>query len=135
MEYHLPDRQVIQTLRCMDDGNWDYHPFRCEPYCGKLPATGTKFIVGGTVTNNTQVPWHVAVYKRSGSAMSQICGGTIVNAKIVISAAHCFYDELEAKFFKPDLFTIAAGKFYRDFNAVEPLQTQVRNITEIVSHK
>lgn len=33
--YRKPiDRTVIDVLRCDDDGEWDYHAFRCEQICG-----------------------------------------------------------------------------------------------------
>lgn len=33
--YRKPtDRTVVDVLRCDDDGEWDYHAFRCEQICG-----------------------------------------------------------------------------------------------------
>lgn len=33
--YRKPvDRTVIDVLRCDDEGEWDYHAFRCEQICG-----------------------------------------------------------------------------------------------------
>lgn len=47
--YRKPvDRQVIDVLRCDDDGEWDYHAFRCEQICGlegkNRQTFATKFI-------------------------------------------------------------------------------------------
>ena len=49
-------------------------------------------IVGGTIANDGDVPWQVALYfgaAASGSGPS--CGGTLINSNWVLSAAHCTY--------------------------------------------
>lgn len=94
------------------------------------------YIVGGERTNNTKVPWHVGIYSNilNESRFIQICGGTIINAKVVISAAHCFWDNAENKVHHPSNFKVAAGKYYRDFYATEPLKSQIVNVAQI-NHK
>ena len=48
-------------------------------------------IVGGTNANAGDAPWQVALSTRSGSDIfqSQFCGGTLINANWVLTAAHC----------------------------------------------
>ncbi|XP_045505392.1 trypsin CFT-1-like [Colias croceus] len=49
-------------------------------------------IVGGSVTTINRYPYAVAMlYSRTGSVFNQACGGTIINNRSVLSAAHCFY--------------------------------------------
>ncbi|CAH4023583.1 unnamed protein product [Pieris brassicae] len=52
-------------------------------------------IVGGSVTTIGKYPYAVAMlYSRSGSGTyTQSCGGTIINNRSVLSAAHCFYGD------------------------------------------
>jgi trypsin len=54
-------------------------------------------IVGGTTASVSQYPWQAAVVyspaKASGNAhQRQLCGGSLVTSRIVITAAHCVYD-------------------------------------------
>lgn len=44
-------------------------------------------IVGGTVADEGEYPWQVAI--TSGSGSSQYCGGTLVDRDTVVTAAHC----------------------------------------------
>ena len=48
-------------------------------------------IVGGTQANISEFPWQVAIMTSDGN--SQYCGGSLVAAQWVLSAAHCFVDE------------------------------------------
>lgn len=76
-----------QTLTCQPDGRWQPRPQRCTQICGEINE-GSAYVVGGATTNITRVPWHVAIYRKNGrdSKFQQICGGTIVSSKTVISA-------------------------------------------------
>lgn len=91
------------------------------------------YIVGGEKVNITKVPWHVGIFTdvTSKGAFSQICGGTIINAKLVISAAHCFWDTRENRLFDAPNFKVGAGKYYRDINAVEPTKPQIVDVAKI----
>ena len=55
------------------------------------PGGGENRIVGGSDTAIADVPWQVGV-KYSGST-SHFCGGTLVAPNMVVSAAHCFFDD------------------------------------------
>ncbi|MER8186233.1 serine protease [Kitasatospora sp. NPDC094015] len=60
------------------------------------PAAAQRRIVGGWTTTVKDHPWMVALSSREqfGSARSgQFCGGALVSATKVVTAAHCFYDE------------------------------------------
>ncbi|XP_058819652.1 ovochymase-2-like [Topomyia yanbarensis] len=37
-------------------------------------------------------PWHVTVFRENADSESPACGGTLLNEKYVITAAHCLYD-------------------------------------------
>ena len=78
--------------------------------------------------NVTEAPWHVGIYQKG----EQICGGTIVSERVVITAAHCF--SMEIKFvhtFDVKEFKVAAGKILRGLDAEEKLETQIRDVVEV----
>lgn len=91
----IPQQQTI----CRANGKWQPVLSPCEQKCGERT-------IGSA--NITQVPWHATIYKRStsGRTFESICGGTILNAKIVISAAHCFWDDEKLRFYESTEFRI-----------------------------
>lgn len=76
-----------QTLTCESTGRWNPTPQRCSPICGEI-SEGNAYVVGGSKTNVSRVPWHAGIYKKNGryGNFQQICGGTIATTRIVISA-------------------------------------------------
>jgi secreted trypsin-like serine protease len=54
------------------------------------PGTSTK-IVGGIEARQGEFPWQVSVRRRSSD--SHFCGGSIINANWVVTAAHCLVGE------------------------------------------
>lgn len=60
--------------------------------CGQTPIAPNLngFIVGGVEARKHSIPWQIGLGQRWGSSMGgQICGGSIVSDRIVITAAHC----------------------------------------------
>ena len=72
-----------------------------------------------------KAPWHAVIYKNG----TQICGGTIISERVVITAAHCFAIESKGMDYKS--FKIVAGMTYRALNEEETLAAQVREIQEV----
>ena len=82
----------------------------------------------GKVTNVTEVPWHVAIYQNG----EQICGGTIVSERVVISAAHCFSDNIYFMHtFDVKTYKVAAGRIARGLKELNKLETQIRDVQEV----
>lgn len=55
-----------------------------------LPAPGPQGrIVGGAPTNIRTVPWQVSVWSRGGPDGGFDCGGSIIAANTIVTAAHC----------------------------------------------
>ena len=46
-------------------------------------------IVGGANANFGDVPWQVALSQAPGNSISVFCGGTLIHADWVLTAAHC----------------------------------------------
>ncbi|XP_064563275.1 serine protease 55-like [Zonotrichia leucophrys gambelii] len=63
------------------------------PSTGKRIGTGTNVIPG-------EFPWHVSIQSHG----KHICGGTIISALWILTAAHCFANELP-----PDLMVAVGG--------------------------
>uniref|UniRef100_A0A1B0DD71 Peptidase S1 domain-containing protein n=1 Tax=Phlebotomus papatasi TaxID=29031 RepID=A0A1B0DD71_PHLPP len=127
--YIMP-REFVQTrTRCEDDGNWSTHIFKCDQVCGIIEE-GFAFVSGGKETNITQVPWQAAIYERQNGRYNQICGGSILTATAIVSAAHCFWDRQNSKKRDPEFYQVAVGKTLRDYYAEES-GVQFFNVTLI----
>jgi len=72
-------------IRCDENGEWDFSPYKCSPVCGKIEAS-TTFITAGETVDIHDVPWQTAIYiKNSSNLFVHICGGTIISTRFVLS--------------------------------------------------
>ncbi|XP_034239851.1 uncharacterized protein LOC117644454 isoform X2 [Thrips palmi] len=123
---YLPDSRF--QSRCGADGQWTVRPFRCEPICGQPTGKGIGFIRDGNLTSSAaDFPWHVIIFDLTQD-MKQICGGTLISAKFVVSAAHCFHDGKKALF--PTMYMAGFGKIKRSVSVPEPNE-QYRELEKI----
>lgn len=122
-----------QTLTCRTDGRWTPTPTRCTQICGEI-SEGTAYVVGGSETNVSRVPWHAGIYKRASrnAKFQHICGGTVIGSRVVLSAMHCFWDRSENTVYDKDGFNIAVGKTVRDYAGHEEYKAQFFAIEEIL---
>lgn len=121
-----------QSLTCGTDGRWSPEPAACKQKCGEEAPIGTPYIVGGVLTEVLRVPWHVGIYQQNEArtGFNIICGGSILNARMVISAMHCFWNRLWNEPNKPNFYRVAAGKTYSDLTYVEA--ASIFNVKEII---
>lgn len=111
---------VYREITCRNDGLWDNLVFRCLPECGTSIANGNTLIVNGLDAKIGVFPWHVGIYfQMNMNEYEQICGGTLISSNLVISAAHCFYDEVFNKVNNVSNYAVGAGKYYRDWDVKE----------------
>ncbi|XP_055851780.1 modular serine protease-like isoform X2 [Episyrphus balteatus] len=129
-KYRIPDINPTQRLVCTENGEWDYQPFRCEPICGDELVPSVPFLTNADNTNITAVPWHVGVYFNQNGRFKHHCGGTIISAKVIISAAHCFWDSESQNTYDKSFYLIGAGKYFRDYYKNER-KAQFSNISQI----
>lgn len=129
--YVEPDTQVY-SITCLETGDWDNKPYPCVPVCGSTPLAQKEFIFGGYETTITNVPWQAAIYKKNAAARYEhICGGSIVTAKLIVTAAHCVWDRKAHKAMHKSLFTVGVGKTLRDYYTEDTdYRPQFSNISE-----
>ncbi|KAJ8705495.1 hypothetical protein PYW08_012541 [Mythimna loreyi] len=124
--YYSPD--TLRFMRCID-GNWDYVA-TCKPECGRVTPNGVDLMIDGRTAKRGEVPWHVGVYRKTTRPYLQICGGSIVTNRLVISAAHCFWNDV-TKQQPASLYAVAAGKIYRPWNNPRDHNAQKSDVKEI----
>ncbi|XP_063627030.1 modular serine protease-like [Cydia splendana] len=93
-----------------------------------------QIIAGGrtlTSAEGPEVHWHVGIYSKAFEPYMQICGGTLVTTKAVISAAHCFWSELDGGALPAAQFAAAAGKLYRPWKESHDSNAQHTDISAI----
>ena len=79
-------------------------------------------------TTVTLLPWHVGIYKNG----EQICGGTIISEREIISAAHCFsLSTNNTHVIDYKIFNVAAGKTKRELLEQESPPAQVKDVHEV----
>ena len=126
--YLKPANALKSKLTCQESGNWSHVAFKCEAVCGKVARHSVPLQIGGKISNSTEVPWHVGIYMNG----TQICGGTIISERLVISAAHCFSVATNnVHIVDYENYQVAAGKFLRGLNATETQETQVRGVKDV----
>ncbi|XP_015111100.1 modular serine protease [Diachasma alloeum] len=117
-------------VTCNSQGLWEPEPIQCIPVCGLKPSKFVKpLIVDGWMPNITDFPWHATLYETNSenSVKKFICGATVITENLLITAAHCIFDEGTKKSKKPEKFLISVGNIYRDYDYTDyPPQLEVR---------
>lgn len=90
--------------------------------CGTslIGSTHTK-IVGGTTASHGEFPWQVSLMYGG----SHVCGGTLIDSQWVATAAHCFEDYHNARY-----WTVGVGMHDRH----HVYTTQVHHVRNLIVH-
>merc|ERR1719382_2332235 len=62
--------------------------------CAKIPSWMKSDLANRIINGKTApspIPWQVHLRQGSFSVFSYFCGGTIIDAKTILTAAHCFH--------------------------------------------
>ncbi|XP_050078328.1 trypsin-5-like [Anopheles maculipalpis] len=83
--------QLSVVAVCVQANTWHssrlIHPVR--RFAPTSPYLAAKRIIGGFAIDITDAPYQVSVQRNKG----HVCGGSILNRKWILSAAHCFDEE------------------------------------------
>ncbi|CAK1556053.1 unnamed protein product [Leptosia nina] len=130
----VPQAQLLFPLessplmRCIE-GSWDTIAI-CQPECGRVTPEGVELVIGGLPAKRGELPWHTGIYSKRFTPFKQICGGSLVSNTVVISAAHCFWEDLTKKQ-SPEKYAVAIGKLYRPWNDKMDKDSQKSDIKSI----
>ena len=108
------------VVTCNKTGWWTPGPIPCLPECGLVPPQGgTTLIVNGTQGKTSEFPWHATLYRaeKPGGPKQFICGATIIQNTLLVTAAHCVYNEVTKRLEDASKFFIATGNVYRDYDS------------------
>ncbi|XP_068902198.1 venom serine protease Bi-VSP-like [Tenebrio molitor] len=93
------------------DGRWSEEAPSCIPTCGKTSALrDPTLIINGQDATLEDFPWQVALYRLKDKEL--LCGGSLLNARMILTAAHCITDSQGHLLPKEDY----VGKNYRNFD-------------------
>ncbi|XP_027886047.1 plasminogen activator, urokinase b [Xiphophorus couchianus] len=102
-----------------------------ELTCGQRTIQRQTKIVGGTVSTVESHPWIAAIFWRSKSNQNVFrCGGSLISACWVITAAHCFP---EGSQMRHQRFSVTLGK--NAINESDPTVEQTFRVEQIFIHE
>lgn len=63
-----------------------------------------------------RLPWHANIYRKSDDKFEYVCGGAIVNKKVVVTARGSFKNLTNGQQYDSRDYIVSVGKFYREFD-------------------
>ncbi|KAI4501755.1 hypothetical protein M0802_003090 [Mischocyttarus mexicanus] len=107
-------------VTCNKNGVWEPRPVNCIPVCGIPVGDVLPLIAHGKATDITKVPWHASLYTLeppNGRNINNICGATIIKENLLLTAAHCVFDEVNGKTANAEQYYVMAGNVYRQYDS------------------
>lgn len=86
--------------------------------CGVETPRLQPLVVNGMNAHVGDFPWHATLYSsRLGMRKEFICGATIIRTNLLLTAAHCVYDEAHGTTVNPKTLFVLTGNMYRDYDS------------------
>lgn len=125
-------KTTLPDMKCQQSGYWSRERERCDQVCGEIATPVQQFSANGHAINNTVVPWHMGLYANHDEIEYKfICGGSMLTPDVIITAAHCVFNEAIRTAFDPKTFQLVAAKLYRDYNRKTDLEIR-RSVEKII---
>ncbi|XP_023310759.1 uncharacterized protein LOC108917697 isoform X2 [Anoplophora glabripennis] len=119
-----------KTFLCQNK-KWDQKPV-CLPVCGKKITDDTKTLIYGSKPNDKlEYPWVAALYIKIDGSYENICGGSILSATVLLTAAHCVTNEY-GDVMPADKYAVGAGKLFNKYEAPEDDHAQYLQVSKII---
>ncbi|KAK7579998.1 hypothetical protein V9T40_000627 [Parthenolecanium corni] len=132
--YHPKEQVLYREITCHLDGKWNHDLFSCVPDCGIPHGKPVKLISLGRKEKYGDSPWNVAIYNIKEKDKPLICSGTIVTPSLIITAAHCMYDQAKQEVGDSKDYEVAVSKMTRDYNKKDNAQTRFHRLRGIFVH-
>ncbi|XP_037299465.1 modular serine protease-like isoform X2 [Manduca sexta] len=103
-----------------------------EPDCGIIKMHSRRKrepISGGFEAKPHELPWHTGIYRKNPEPVEQICGGSLISKRVVLSAAHCFTTSRTVP--SASNYALAAGKIIRSWYNKAEGSAQTSDVQEI----
>jgi hypothetical protein len=94
------------------------------------------YIINGQESSISQVPWQAFVLLNEGSGEFGSCGGSILNATHILTAAHCVDHEGSIESYPPSSLTVIAGasEVLLATEEVRPSSSQILKVKSLRTH-
>ncbi|CAH2015457.1 unnamed protein product [Acanthoscelides obtectus] len=110
-------------------------PQRSSILCGrKINDDTVPLIYGGRVPTEIEYPWVATLYRKLGDIYLNVCGGTIISKRIILTAAHCATDE-DGNVLAVNKYKVGVGKLYNKYQDEKDTKAQYLNISNIISNE
>ncbi|CAH1099889.1 unnamed protein product [Psylliodes chrysocephalus] len=130
--YYEPIERTAANRYCWE-GSWNLPPPHCVPICGVKHVSAEPLILNGVNSDRGNYPWVTAIYRKISGSFQNVCAGSMLTQRVIITAAECVSNE-NGEVLPSEEFKIAVGKYYNDYNDPKDTQAQFSDITKILVH-